>query len=145
MDTEINRRGFWKKVNRGGLMLLVLAVAAVVFLTAMLIEGSRIEKIAAKAIEEYNEALPAEEINGGESAKKRNYYDYDVSYESLDRIIVQAEYLDKFTVSHDYYELERSGGSWKVVFCRTGSTDAYGTYTYEAYSPALNYGPCAGR
>lgn len=124
MDTQINQRGFWKKVNRGALLLLVLAVAAVVFVVAMRIEESRIEKIAAEAIDDYNRTHLVDAA--GNAAGNRNYYEYDVSYRSLDRIAVSARYISSsYTASGDYFELKREGGSWRVVFCKYNSTDDY--------------------
>ena len=116
MDTQINQRGFWQKVNRGALLLLALAVAAVVFVVAMRIEESRIEKSAARAIDDYNCT----------HSGSRNYYEYDVSYQSLDRIAVNARYISNYTASGDYFELKREGGSWRVVFCKYNSTSYYG-------------------
>ena len=124
MDTQINQRGFWKKVNRGALLLLVLAVAAVVFVVAMRIEESRIEKIAAEAIDDYNRTHLVDAA--GKAAGNRNYYEYDVSYRSLDRIAVSARYISSsYTASGDYFELKREGGSRRVVFCKYNSTDDY--------------------
>ena len=116
MDAQVNKRGFWKKVNRGGLLLLILLVAAVVFFVAMAAEESRMDKIAAKVIDEYNETLAEKGIDSAKAAKDRKYYDYNVSYTDLDRVTVTALYMDKYDIRTDYYELERSGGSWQVVF-----------------------------
>ena len=129
MDTQTNRRGFWKKVNRGGLIMLLLAVAAIIFIVAMAVEESRIDKIAAKAIDKYNETQLTAEIDSGKSGNKRDYYEYDVSYESLDRITVTVQYLGKYNMVTDYFELKRSGGSWEVVFGKYGSPDD--SYAYE--------------
>ena len=127
MDTQVNQRGFWQKVNRGALLLLALAAAAVVFVVAMRIEESRIEKSAARAIDDYNRTHLADAAgNVNAKAGSRNYYEYDVSYRSLDRIAVSARYISSsYTASGDYFELKREGGSRRVVFCKYNSTDDY--------------------
>ena len=116
MDTQVNKRGFWKKVNRGGLLLLILLVAAVVFFVVMAAEESRMDKIAEKVIDEYIETLAEKGIDSAKEAKDHKYYDYNVSYKDIDRVIVTALYMDKSDIRTDYYELKRSGGSWQVVF-----------------------------
>ncbi|MBO5077001.1 MAG: hypothetical protein J5584_05350 [Clostridia bacterium] len=127
MDTQINQRGFWQKVNRGALLLLALAVAAVVFVVFMRIEESRIEKSAARVIDDYNRTHLVDAAgNVNAEAGSRNYYEYDVSYQSLDRIAVNARYISNYTASGDYFELKREGGSWRVVFCKYNSTSYYG-------------------
>lgn len=128
MDKQVNERGFWQKVNRGGLLLLLLLAVAAVFLIVMRIEENRIENIAGAAIAEYNETLSASDAEDVPDLKNRRYYEYNVSYESLDRITVSAQYVQNYTSGGDYFELERSGGRWQVVFSRYGAEGQNGRF-----------------
>ena len=115
-ETELNRRGFRKKVNRGWFALAAFALLLAIFVVFMSVENGAMDKIAANSIVEYNKTHAADTVH-----HERKYIEYLVEYVSFDKVRVSAYYVENGSRSRDLFEMTRSGLSWKIVYSEYAS------------------------
>jgi len=123
---QTNRRPLIKRINRGAILLAVLLVFGIVFIAVEKKADANLPEMAEKAVQEYISEHPDEKL------ETRRYM-----YEKINRISLtkRSVVLDGRVsgtsngMVSDYFEYERSGLGWKLVYMKLDS-GAY-SETYE--------------
>ena len=114
-----DKRPLIKRINRGAILLALLLVIGIVFILVQHRLDSGLPEMAEKAVQEYIAEHPEENI------PNRRYNEHKITRNSLTRrtvemtgVLEKAGMYGNIHYISDYFEYERSGLGWKLVYIR---------------------------